>query len=626
MSHLAGIVRAASASFEGRLGWRLASTMGLGALAGACASIVPALVGFAIHSVVLSPAAAPPRGLSAALQTLLRGAPPWAAVVTALLGSSLAIALTVAASERSSRLAGDVTAALRIAMLRRAVHASPRDLDAAAAALGAVPSGPLAPGRSPPAARGADAIKLSISRDSALVSEFVVAVVVGFPQAVVGLATLGFDMIASGAWIALAGGFAFFLLSRLFAARAAGRVSHAMRGMQQTDTAVFGALQDSLGAIEDLRLLGARDQAGAEFAARARDAAHAKARVARAVAASGQIKSSFSALSPLLIVVVLLLAGQPMPAGDVAKLLLLVPLLLNRLEGLDALRTGLAERDALLRATLHVLQLPESPARPAEPASVEPSRVRGAVRFDRITFTPPGSAKRILDQLDLAIPAGAVVGICGASGCGKSTLLRLLLRLDDPDDGSVSIDGTDVRAIDPDLLPRIFGVLGQSSRLFERSIAWNLSLGLATNPSPEALSRALRRVRLDDLAAPAAPGRSVDTVFRSQPPNLSGGEQRRLLMARMLARESRVLLLDEPESGLPSATAEELLREVATVAEGRTCLVVTHAPHVLDSLFNVVMDGGKVVGQGTHAQLASDCEPYRVLLADALKKREPAGT
>lgn len=600
--------------------------MGLGALAGACASVVPALVGFAIHSVVHSASAAPPRGLSAALQTLLIGAPAWAAIVAAILGSTVAIALTVAASERSSRLAGDVTAAVRIAMLRCAVHASARSLDDAAADLGgARPPGPsAAPGRPAPAARGADAVRLSITRDSALVSEFVVAVVVGFPQAVVGLATLGFDMIASGAWIALAGGIGFFLLSRLFAERAARRVSEAMRGMQQTDAAVFGSLQDTLGAIEDLRLLGARDQAAIEFAERARDAARSKARVARAVAASGQIKSAFSALSPLLIVVVLFLVGGAMPAGDVAKLLLLVPLLLNRLEGLDALRTGLAERDALLRATLQVLQLPEHPSRPAKPVAVEPSRVRGEILFDRVTFSPPGSDRRILDALELHVPAGSTVGICGASGCGKSTLLRLLLRLDDPDAGAVRIDGTDVRAIDPDVLPRIFGVLGQSSRLFQRSLAWNLSLGQAASPRPDELRAALARVKLDDIAT-AGEGRSLDMVFRGQPPNLSGGEQRRLLLARMLVRDARVMLLDEPEAGLPSATAEDILREVAGVSEGRTCLVVTHAPHVLGSTFNVIMDRGKVVGQGTHAQLASDCEPYRALLADALKKREPAG-
>lgn len=612
MHPLAGIVRSASASFPGRLGARLATAMALGAVAGACSSIVPALIGQAIQGVIRTGATAPPRGISAAIQSMLAGAPPWATIVVALAGSILAIALTVASSERCSRLSGDVTAALRIAMLRRAIHSSARALHEAGAA--------LAPGRPGPPTRGTDAIKLAITRDSALVSEFVVAVMVGLPQALVALATLGFDMIASGAWIALVGGLLFFLLSRLGAERAARRVSTEMRSMQHTDTAVFGALQDTLGSIEDLRLLGAREQVLAEFAERARDAAQAKARVARAVAMSGQIKSLFTALSPLLIVLALFFMGGAMPAGDVAKLLLLVPLLMNRLDGLDALRTGLTERDALLRATWNVLQLPESPSRPAEPARIEPSGLAGNVRFDAVSFAPPGAGRKILDGLELDIPAGSVVGICGGSGSGKSTLLRLLLRLDDPDQGRILLDGTDLRSIEPDLLPRIFGVLGQSSRLFERTIAWNLTLGLPVSPSAESLEAALDRARLGDIASGKTGGRSLETVFHAQPPNMSGGEQRRLLLARMLAREARVFLLDEPESGLPSATAEEILKEVSGIAQGRTCLVVTHAPHVLGSSFNVVLDQGKIVGRGPHAELAASCESYRSLLADALKK------
>lgn len=595
--------------------------MALGAVAGASSSIVPALIGQAIQGVIRTGATAPPRGISAAIQSMLAGAPPWATIVVALAGSILAIALTVASSERCSRLSGDVTAALRIAMLRRAIHSSARALHDAGAALAPTPPAPPgAAARPHPPARGTDAIKLAITRDSALVSEFVVAVMVGLPQALVALATLGFDMIASGAWIALVGGLLFFLLSRLGAERAARRVSTEMRSLQQTDTAVFGALQDTLGSIEDLRLLGAREQVLAEFAERARDAAQAKSRVARAVAMSGQIKSLFTALSPLLIVLALFFVGGAMPAGDVAKLLLLVPLLMNRLDGLDALRTGLTEREALLKATHNVLQLPEHPSRPAEPVRIEPSGLAGNVRFEDVSFTPPGSGRKILDGLELDIPAGSVVGICGGSGCGKSTLLRLLLRLDDPDQGRILLDGTDLRSIDPDLLPRIFGVLGQSSRLFERTIAWNLALGMPASPSSESLRDALERVRLGDLASDRAGGRSLETVFHAQPPNMSGGEQRRLLLARMLAREARVFLLDEPEAGLPSATAEEILKEVSGIVQGRTCLVVTHAPHVLGSTFNIVLEHGRIVGRGPHAELAASCESYRSLLAEALRK------
>ena len=90
-------------------------------------------------------------------------------------------------------------------------------------------------------------------------------------------------------------------------------------------------------------------------------------------------------------------------------------------------------------------------------------------------------------------------------------------------------------------------------------------------------------------------------------------------MARMLVQDAPVGVLDEPEAGLPSATAEDILRTVVEQSHGRTHLVVTHAPHLLESDFNVVMDRGKIVATGNHEALAADCDVYRDLLADALK-------
>src|SRR5262249_35936933 len=150
----------------------------------------------------------------------------------------------------------------------------------------------------------------------------------------------------------------------------------------------------------------------------------------------------------------------------------------------------------------------------------------GAISFEGVTFTPPGAAAPVLDGLTLAIPEGALVGICGRSGGGKSTLLRLLLRLDEPSSGTIAVDGVDVRRVMPDELPRVFGVPGQASRLFERSLADNLGLGLHPPPGEAEMREALRRVDLAELAEPAG-ARNLGTEFHAVPPNFSGGEQRR---------------------------------------------------------------------------------------------------
>jgi ABC-type multidrug transport system fused ATPase/permease subunit len=288
-----------------------------------------------------------------------------------------------------------------------------------------------------------------------------------------------------------------------------------------------------------------------------------------------------------------------------------------RLEALDGLRSGLVEREGLLASMVRLLGLPEAPAAAPDAAGLD-AVGPGAIAFEGVRFTPAGAPRPVLDGLSLAVPAGALVGICGRSGSGKSTLLRLLLRLDEPDEGAVRVDGIDVRRIDPRALPGVFAVLGQASRLFERSVAANLGMGLAVPPAVEDLREALARVELDELAAGG--GRGLDTEVRAVPPNFSGGEQRRLLLARMLLREARVLVIDEPEAGLPSATAEAILERVAALAAGRTTLVVTHAPHLLRSAFNVVLDAGRVAAVGTHAELLEGSEIYRSLMAEGLKK------
>ena len=626
MRALLAILSRLRRSLRGGLAGRLAQVMALSALSGATAGVLPAVMGIALNAVLRRPSGQG-AGLAGFFARLVVGLSPWSVIAAALAATLVSVAITVFSSRRASELAGEVTAALRIELLRAVLHASPRAVDAAGKASieaksgGAAPAPP--PGVTAPAVRGTEIVKLAIARESGLVADFAVALIGGFPQAVLTLAVLSWELIAGGTGLVLAGSAALFVLSRLVSDRASRRVGRAMASMQQSDVAVFAGLGEVLSATEDLRLLGARRQAVLEFSAAAYRVADARRSFTGALAVAGQIKSVFTAVSPLLILVALQLAGRAADAGEVAKLLLVVPLLMARLEALDALRAGLIEREPLLRATSLLLALPEAPEASPDPVSAN-AVITGAIVFDNLTFTPPGAARPVLDGLSLDVPDGALIGICGRSGSGKSTLLRLLLRLDDADSGSIFVGGVDLRRLAPADLPRVFAVLGQASRLLERSVEQNLAIGLAAAPDAAAMREALRRVDLGELADPSG-ARGLATEVRAVPPNFSGGEQRRLMLARMLLRDARVLVLDEPESGLPSATAEQLLRGVAEIAAGRTCVVVTHAPHLLRSTFNVVLDGGKVAGIGTHEELAATSEIYRALLAEGLKAPAPAG-
>lgn len=619
MRELIAILTKIRRSLRGTLAGKLAAAIALATLSGATAGLLPSVVGLAIDAILgrTRPAGAPGGGLFAGL---LDGAPTWQILVATLVTTLVTVGVSVLSSQRGSALSGEVTAALRIEMLRSVLCASPREVEARGrAAIESKGGPPPPPGVKLPEARGMEVVKLAIAREAGLAADFTVAFLMGLPQAVVTLLVLGIELVSGGMGLVFAGGAALFGLSRVLADRASKRVASEMASLQRADVAVFSTLGEVLAATEDLRLLGARGQAAREFAEAAYRTADAKRAFAGALAVAGQIKSVFSALSPLLVVAAVSFSNTGTPAGEVAKLLLVVPLLMARLESLDALRTGLIERGPVLRATVGLLDLPEYPPAPSDPVDLD-KVAGGSIAFENVKYAPEGASRPIIDGLSLTIPEGSIVGICGRSGCGKSTLLRLLLRLDEPSSGTITIDGVDVKRLRSEDLPRAFGVLGQASRLLERSVADNLALGLSTPPGEAAMREALRRVELGDFAQEGGGGRGLHTEYRAVPPSFSGGEQRRLLLARMLLRAPRIFVLDEPEAGLPSATAEELLRAVAEVAGGRTCVVVTHAPHLLRSTFNVVMDGGKIAATGTHDELAATSDLYRSLLAEGLKR------
>jgi ABC-type multidrug transport system fused ATPase/permease subunit len=558
-------------------------------------------------------------GLAGWLTTMLSGAPGWKVMVTALVGTLATVGIAVLSSHRGTSLAAELTSALRIEMLRTVLDASPRELDAAGQRLSkGKPGPPPPPGVKMPEVKGSEVVKLAIAREAAQVAEFIAAVVTGLPQALFTLGVIAWELLSGKMGLVFLGTALLFGLSRVFADRASKVVGSKMQSMQQSDVLIFSQLGEVLGAIEDLRLLGARKQALREIATSAHRAADAKLAFAGALAMSGQIKSVFAALSPLLVLAALSVTGLAADAGDVAKLLLFVPLVMARLEALDALRTGFIERGSVLRATLSLLELPTYP--PVHPQPAKPELVTaGTISFRDVRYVPPGSDVKVLDGVTLEIPKGAIVGICGRSGGGKSTLVRLLLRLDEPTSGSIAVDGVDLVRFDADALAQTFAVLGQASKVFERTIGENLVMGVDDAPTDARLREILRLVKLDQLAEEGE-DKGLATRFKAMPPSLSGGEQRRVLLARMLARKAKVFVLDEPEAGMPSATAEELLKAVAELARGRTCVVVTHAPHLLASTFNVVIDGGKIEAQGTHAELVEKSAAYRALLAEGLQR------
>lgn len=215
---------------------------------------------------------------------------------------------------------------------------------------------------------------------------------------------------------------------------------------------------------------------------------------------------------------------------------------------------------------------------PAEPAEI---RMTGA------RFTWPDSQRSVIDGLDLEIAAGERLLISGPSGSGKTTLALLLMRQIDPDEGGVQIGEHDLRQLEPDSLRRHIGYLSQQPVIFADTLAANLRVA-APDADQTQMARALRRAGLGDWLESLEDG--LETWLDEGGASLSGGEQRRVGLARLMLIDPPAVILDEPTTGLDHATADSLSSSLESWLAGRTTVMISHEPDRLpryDRVFHV---------------------------------------
>ncbi|MFH9069214.1 thiol reductant ABC exporter subunit CydD [Streptomyces alboflavus] len=435
--------------------------------------------------------------------------------------------------------------------------------------------------------------------------------------AAVGLGSVGFTawlLPEAGAVLAvglLAAGVGVPLVSGAVARRAERRLAPA-RGVLATRVA------DLLTGTAELTVAGALRRR----TDRAKEADAELTRIASRTAAATALGDGLTALATGLTVAAAALVGvQGLHDGRLSGVALAVVVLtpLAAFEAVLGLPLAVQYRQRVRKSAERVheiLDAPEPVCDPADPAQAP--RTPFPLRLDALRARHEGQERDALADVSLTLERGRRVAVVGPSGSGKTTLAQVLLRFLGTSEGTYTLGGTDVTALDGDTVRRFVGLCAQDAHVFDSSVRENLLLA-RKDASDDELYAALGRARLDGWVASLPDG--LDTLVGEHGARLSGGQRQRLALARALLADFPVLVLDEPAEHLDLPTADALTADLLAATEGRTTLLITHRLAGLDAVDEVlVLDEGRVAQRGAYAELVAVDGPLR-----RMRERESAG-
>lgn len=242
-----------------------------------------------------------------------------------------------------------------------------------------------------------------------------------------------------------------------------------------------------------------------------------------------------------------------------------------------------------------------------------------AVEFDHVSATYAGSKEKSLDSLTLSIPRGSTIGIIGATGSGKTTLISLIPRFYDVSEGSLKVNGTDVRNYNVDELRKLIGVVPQKAALVSGTVRDNVKWG-RPDATDEEIIEALKTAQALDFVNEKD---GLDSKILQGGKNLSGGQIQRLTIARALVRKPEILILDDSSSALDFATDAALRRAIKADTDNMTVFIVSQRFSTIKNAdMIIVLDDGKVCGIGKHDELFENCEEYRDICESQLSSKE----
>jgi ATP-binding cassette, subfamily B, bacterial len=389
----------------------------------------------------------------------------------------------------------------------------------------------------------------------------------------------------------------FWIAARVFARR----IKVASREVRRRAGSIGAVAEESLGNATLIQAYGRESAEVDRFAAQSIGSVNAELAATRL----GAMFSPFVDLIQVLGVLTILgvgiweLTAGNITLGGLLAFLVFLSQLYQPVQGLGSMSTSLFAAAAAAERIIELLDEQPTVRAPAQP--LELGEVRGQLCIDHVSFTYPHTDTEVLKDVSFIAHPGQTTAIVGASGSGKTTLLKLLLRFYDPTAGRITLDGHDLRELDPDQLRANIAIVLQETLLLDGTIADNIRAGRPEATENELIT-ASKAAGAHEFITALPDGYQTRVGQRGR--LLSGGQRQRIAIARAMIRDAPILLLDEPTTGLDADAAQRILEPLRRLITGRTTIIISHNLLTVSDADQIVyIEHGRITETGTHDQL-----------------------
>ena len=389
---------------------------------------------------------------------------------------------------------------------------------------------------------------------------------------------------------------------------------------QEVTGGLTSHLQETISGVKLVKSFGAEGYEVDRFAARNADLFRLSMKIVKVQALTSPLSETFAGIGAAAVIFYggySVVNGHSTP-GNFFSFMTALFMLYEPVKRLSRVNNVIQQGIAAATRVFEVLDtFPEVEEKPNAPALPPVGR---EIEFDHVDFRYDEESDNILKDITLRVPAGTMVAIVGSSGAGKTTLVDLLPRFYDPQRGVIRVDGVDIRDVSLSSLRAQIGIVSQHTILFNDTVRANIAYGMQDAPSGK-IEEAARRANAHGFVARLRDG--YETVVGEQGLKLSGGERQRVAIARALLKDAPILILDEATSALDSESESVVQEALDALMRGRTTFVIAHRlSTVRNADLLLVVEEGRIVERGTHAELLSRETRYRSFYLKQFEERK----